>query len=362
MTILKGVGAGLRRALQRLAQKFRGRSAWRAWSGLGLILLLLAYLGYVLRSVDAGTFDLGGLLSRLAFADVGVIALLYGITLVLAILTWGLIIGSISGYHRPFEDTRSYLLTSVTRRLPGTFWYMLGRVVLYERLGVARGLTALASGLEFLAMVLGGVLIALLTWPLAFGGQRISLLGLLITLVACAALLNPPLVRALIRRFGQTAGAPPVRYRQLLLWVTLYGLIWCVGGLILFVLVRAVQPLPVHMLPAMIGIWATAGVAATLFFSFLPFGLGATEVTMAAMLSPFVAPDEALFIAVALRVILTLCELAYGLLGGLLYLPDLLARRGPFASPPDAESALESGETVGSSRPSGQNTTKVRVK
>lgn len=329
--------------LRRLAVRFRGPGAWRAWTGLGLLLLLAAYLGYILARNGAPEMDLRALLARITPGDVALVALIYGLTLVIAVLAWGLIIGSLSGYWGWMEHARIYVFTSLTRRLPGpgTFWHTLGRVVLYERLGVPRGLTAVAGGLEFVALVLGGVLVALLTWPLVFGGQGLSPVLLLIPLLACAVLLNPPLVRALIRRVGRAAGTPPVRYRQLMLWVGIFALIWCVGGLLLFVLVRAVAPIPLSLLPAIIGVWATAGVASTLFFSFLPFGLGATEVTLTALLSPFVAPGEAFFIALALRVILTFCELGYGLLGGLLYLPDLIAHRGPFAPPPEPEARQE---------------------
>lgn len=319
----------------RAAARFRGPGAWRAWGGLLLLLLLLAYLVYVFTRTDLADFDLGNLLRRIRPGDIALVAVLYGLTLALAIGCWALIIGRIAGCHRFFEHARSYLLTSVTRRLPGSFWHMLGRMVLYERLGVARGLSAVASGLEYLAMVLGGVLIALLAWPLVFTGQARSPITLLIPLLVCALALNPPLVRWLIRRFDRTGGVASVRYRQLMLWVLIYALIWCVGGLLLFVLVRAVAPISFGALPVVVGIWATAGVAATVVFNFLPFGLGATEITMTALLSGLIAPEEAFFVAVAVRVLLTLCELAYGMLGALMYLPDLLARRGPFAPTPE---------------------------
>ena len=317
--------------LERLRSRFRGPGAWRAWSGLGLLLLLASYVVYMLTRGGLPELDLRELFTRLRPADLALASLIYGLNLVIAIGVWALIIGSLSGYWRMFEHVRIYCITTITRRLPGTFWYMLGRVVLYERLGVARGLTAVAGGLDFVAMILGGLLVMLLTWPLMLGGQSLNPALLLATLGLCALLLNPPLVRALIRRFGHSSGTPPVRYRQLLLWVAIFALIWAIGGLQLFVVVRAVTPLPLTALPAIIGVWAASGIAATIFFSFLPFGLGATELTLAALLSPFVPPTEALFIAFVMRVVLTLSEIGYGLLGGLLYLPDLIARRGPFA-------------------------------
>ncbi len=324
--------------LERFLARFRGPGAWRAWSGMGLLLLLAAYVVYMFTRGGLPELDLRELFTQLRPADLALATLIYGINLLIAIFAWALIMGSLSGYWRVFEHVRIYCITGITRRLPGTFWYMLGRVVLYERLGVARGLTAVASGLEFVAMILGGLLVMLVTWPLMLGAQSLNPAVLLGTLMLCALLLNPPLVRALIRRFGHSAGTPPVRYRQLLLWVAIFALIWAIGGLQLFVVVRAVTPLPLTALPAMMGIWSASGIAATVFFSFLPFGLGATELTLAALLSPFVPPTEALFIAFVMRVVLTFSEIGYGLLGGMLYLPDLIARRGPFTPLPEQES------------------------
>lgn len=336
--------------VRRLRERLTGPGAWRTWSGLTLLLLLVAYVAYMLTRGGLPEVDLRELFARIHPADLGLFALVYGANLAIAIGVWGLILGSVSGCRRWFEHLRIYCITTITRRLPGTFWYLLGRVVLYERLGVARGLTAVAGGLEFVAMILAGVLVTLVTWPLVLGGTSLDPRLLLATLAVCALLLNPPLVRYLVRRFGRAGGAAPVRYRQVLLWVGIFALIWAIGGVQLYVIVRAVTPLPLAALPAMIGAWTATGVVATIFFSFLPFGLGATEVTLASLLSPFVPPAEALFIALVMRVMLTLSEIAYGLLGCLLYLPDLAARRGPFAPVERVEphqEAVESEEVLG---------------
>jgi hypothetical protein len=337
-------------ALRRFRERLRGPGAWRMWSGMILLLLLVAYVVYMLTRGGLPEIDLRELFARIHPADVALFALIYGANLALAIGAWALIIGTVSGCWRWIEHVRIYCITTITRRLPGTFWYLLGRVVLYERLGVPRGLTAVAGGLEFVAMILAGILVTLVTWPLVLGGTALDPRALLATLAVCALLLNPPLVRSLIRRFGRAGGAAPVRYRQVLLWVGVFAVVWAVGGLQLYVIVRAVAPLPPSALPAMIGVWSATGVVATVFFSFLPFGLGATEVTLASLLSPFVPPAEALVIALVMRVMLTLSEIAYGLLGGLMYLPDLAARRGPFA--PAAEEdphqeAVDSEEVLG---------------
>lgn len=309
--------------VRRLRARLRGPGAWRLWAGLFLAAALLAYTVYTFLYSDQPAVDLGELLARVGLADLGLALLVYSVALLIAIAGWGVILGKLSGYWRPYDHLRIYCLTAITRRLPGTFWYVLGRMAMYERLGVPRAITALAGGFEFATNVIGGILVALLAWPLMLNASQLDLRWLLLPLVLGLLLLNPPLVRWMVRRLSPRHVSPMVRYRHLLAWVLIFAAVWCVGGLLLFVLIRAVTPLPLAQLPAVIGIWATAGVAATLVFSFVPFGLGATELTLAALLGPLLPPAEALFVAVLMRVFLTAVEFGYAVLGGLLSLSDL---------------------------------------
>lgn len=314
----------MRRLLGKLRARLSGPGRWRTWIGLTVLAGLLSYALFAILWRDLPAMNLRELFGRVSAGDVALAVGVYSLDLALAIVGWVLIHGMLGGFWRPLHHFRIYTLTAMTRRLPGTFWYLLGRVVLYERLGVARAVTAVAGGFEFAATVLGGALVALVTWPLVLGGQGVSPLLPLLLLAVCAALLNPPTVRWAVRRLSPGHHTPGVRYRHLLLWVLVYALVWAVGGLLLFVVVDAVHPLPRTQLPAVIGIWAVFGLASMLLFSFVPFGLGVNELTLAALLSPLIPADEAFFVALLMRALLTLAELGYGLIGALLSLPDLL--------------------------------------
>lgn len=343
-------------AWQRLRGRLRGPGAWRLWAGLFLALALAAYTAYKLLFTEQPAFNLGELLARIAPADLALAFAVYTVALLIAITGWSVILGTMSGFWRPFDHFRIYTLTAITRRLPGTFWYVLGRMAMYERLGVPRTITALVGGFEFATNVIGGVLVALLAWPLMLNAGQVDPRWLLLPLGLCLLLLNPPLVRWMIRRLSPQHAAPPVRYRHILLWVLIFALVWCAGGVLLFVLIRAVTPLPLDRLPAVIGAWATLGVASTLFFSFLPFGLGATELTLAALLGPLLPATEALFVALLMRAVLTVFELGYAALGGLLSLGDL--RPGGEAPGPPPRPHAEKSEEVFEARailPSGKS-------
>ena len=258
----------------RVSRRLRGPGAWRTWIGLGLLAAITGYAFYAILWKELPSLNLAELFSRLSARAVGLALIVYTADLILAVFGWIMIIGPLSGYWRPLDHTRIYLLTAVTRRLPGTFWYILGRVVMYERLGVSRGVTALAGGLEFAATIMAGLVVALAAWPLILAGSAFSPLWLLSPLIVGALLLTPPAIRAILRRLAP-AHAAGVRYRHLLGWVLIYMLVWAVGGVLLFVLTNAVYPLPLSALPGIIGIWALAGVATYSLFSFAFALLGA---------------------------------------------------------------------------------------
>lgn len=337
----------------RVLSRFRGPQAWRTWLGLGFVLAITLYAFYRLFQYDLRAIDVGELLSRLSFGDIALAAAVYVVALALAIFGWGLILGTLSGGWAWFDHIRIYCVTQGTRRLPGTYWYVLGRVVMYEQLGVGRGATALAGGLELAATCIGGLLVMFVTWPLVLGARSLNPLWFILATAVLAALLNPPAVRWMVRKLSPRS--PAVRYRHILLWSLISTLVWALGGLILYLLAAAVEPgLTPALLPAIVGVWATAGVASTTLFSFLPFGLGATELTIAALMGGMLPPAEALFVAFAMRALLTVCELLSGVVGLLLCLPGLLRRRNGTAgqnarSLPDAEQpegVYESGPVV----------------
>jgi hypothetical protein len=328
------------RLAARMRAKLTGPGRWRTWLGLTLLVALLCYALFAILWHELPSLNLRELFSRVSLGDVVLALAIYSLDLALAVAGWGIILGMLSGFWRPIDHLRIYTLTVITRRLPGTFWYIVGRVVLYERLGVARSVTALAGGFEFAATVIGGLLVAIVTWPLVLSAQGVSLWWLLLALGLCAALLNPPAVRWAVRRLSPDHHTPAVRYRHLLAWVFLYALVWAFGGVLLHAMVRAIYPLPLEQLPAMIGVWAVHGVMAMLLFSFVPFGLGVTELTLATLLSPFVPAAEAFFVALLMRALLTLFELAYGVLGAALSFSDLSKRPADVEkdiSLPDAE-------------------------
>lgn len=310
-----------------LRKGLRSKSLWSALLGMLLISGLSAYALYGLFRADTTGLAFSQLIERIGLRMFVVSGLIYMLDLALALLGWGWIIGTLSRLWDWGQHFRIYCITAITRRLPGTMWYMVGRVVMYEQLQVPRAQTLVGSGLEFAMTIVGGLVLAIVTWPIALSGQTIHPIWFIGGLLLSAILLNPPFLRALMRRLSPRSGALDLRYRHLIGWVLLYALVWLVGGGILFVLATTIHPLPISTLPAVIGIWAASGFV-SLVFSFIPFGLGVQELALSALLTPYMGSHEAIITALLMRGVLTINEALWALIAGLLWLVGVIRPTG----------------------------------
>jgi len=125
------------------------------------------------------------------------------------------------------------------------------------------------------------------------------LLGLLLT--------HPATLRAILQRFARGKVPYDLRYRDTLVWLGIYVVVWIVGGLVLYFAVNVFYPLPLTQLPEVIGAWTMSGVAASLVF-LSPSGLGIRELTLSFLLSHYIPTPLAIVVAVGMRVGLTVYE------------------------------------------------------
>lgn len=301
---------------QRLRHMMRRKRFWGALIAMFVVSVLSVYALYgVLRS--GGEIDFWQLIGRIDARMFVLSSLVYAVALALAVVGWGWIISVLSGVWNWPQHVRIYCVTNITRRLPGTMWYILGRVMMYERLGVGRGLVAVGGGLEYAMILTSGLLVALMMWPLALPGQNISPWWLFGGLLLGGAALHPRTLRAVVRRLSPNAAPLVIRYRDLLGWALVYAGVWCFGGAVLYVLAATIHPLPWSALPVIVGVWATAGIV-TSFTTFIPFGLGVQELTLTALLGNLVgSPAEALVVALLMRLVLTINEVVWALAAGL---------------------------------------------
>lgn len=240
--------------------------------------------------------------------------IVYSIALGLAVLVWGRIINRLAGRRSWLGHIRIYCTTILAQRLPGVLWHVAGRMMLYGQDGVGKTVISVSSGLELALIVISGLIVSLLTWPLLASTNLENPWWLLIGLVGGLVVVHPRIVNLILRRLGADGFSErQLSYWDILNWLAIYVLIWLLGGIILYSIINVIYPLPANLLPGVIGAWSLSGVVATVS-TFSPFGFGIREISLTLLLSPFLPTGIAAVVAILARLLLTLYEVCWALI------------------------------------------------
>lgn len=235
--------------------------------------------------------------------------LLYSFALGLAVTNWGQMINKFSKNLGWMKHFRIYITTNLAQRLPGIFWHVFGRAILYEREGVPKKVVAIVSGMELALLAISGLLVSLLVAPALLLERVGSPWWLLLGVIGTLALLHPRALLSIIKRFHVANYEEPfeLQYVILLGWLAKYAIIWLTGGIILFAIINIIYPLSWVYLLQVIGIWSLSGTVA-MISTFSPSGLGIREITLSLLLSPFIPSGIGVIIALLVRILLTIYE------------------------------------------------------
>ena len=227
---------------------------------------------------------------------------------VFAIWGWSSIISKSGERINWWKNVQIYCATLVARRIPGTIWYIGGRLIFYEMLGISKTKILVSSGIELIVILLSGVLVGI---PLITLSGRMSI-PIQLILVSIGIVLGAGLVYPLSRRYSRKKWGfdilESVNLKVSLFWIILYGLMWIFGGLMLFELMTSLSLAKPSEMPFIIGAWTIAGTAGLLTF-FLPSAFGATELALAFLLSQLLPFPVAGVIAIIMRLLTLFFEL-----------------------------------------------------
>ena len=271
--------------------------------------VLFAFLAYtVWKSRDQ-------LLPYLAKADYSqflIVALVYLVALFLAVLNWAVIMHAFESSISFWMHAKIYLVSMVSRRLPGTIWYVGGRMIFYKRLGVPSVKTASASGVEFIISFVADALLAAIFIPLGLNLSKIWLIPLGLVVIIGLFVLRPKTVEKIMIKLNHPL-AQPVSTSQVISWLLLRMALVLAGGVMIFFTIRIFTPLGLDSLLFVLGARALSGAAGMLTF-LLPSSMGASDLTLLAMLSTIIPTSLATVIALLVRIYTTLFELVFGLI------------------------------------------------
>ncbi len=229
--------------------------------------------------------------------------------LVVVSIAWAVLVDVLAPGQLPYwEHMKIFVLTQFSKRLPGTIWYVGGRLALYQHKQIQAGVIALAAGVEYALTVvtglLAGSLILVFTRLL---DQRYIWLALLVSVVGLG-LMHPWSLSKIFRFFLRTSTPVNLNYRGVLFSAFFLFLTWGFGGLMLALLIQSVYPITISDYLFVVGVWSIAG-ALGLLTMFLPSSFGVTEISLVALLTGLLPLYLATAIAIVTRVFTTLIEL-----------------------------------------------------
>lgn len=207
---------------------------------------------------------------------------------------------SLSNWH----NIRIYTLTLAARRLPGSFLHIISRVALYKKNGVGVKTLTFVSGLDIALTIWSGILVACTSLLLFNRVQAPQATWLILFFIPFTAFLNPKVVRFLFVKLTKDKTVSFISYRVMLAWLVGYIGLWVLGALILYLIIYAIYPLDPSLWLLALVAWSLSGVTGTII-TFLPSGLGITEVTMSLILGQFMPSSVAVSVALLFRILLT---------------------------------------------------------
>jgi hypothetical protein len=234
--------------------------------------------------------------------------LLFSLDLTWVALIWGLIMNAVAPRRQLLTHLRYYIISNVAKRLPGTVWYVTGRMQLYTREGIDLRLVTVASGIELIVMILGAIITVLIFAIPILLERGLNPWVLAFLLVCGLALLHPRLITQLFRLMK--IEKVQISYIHILTWTLAYIPAWILSGIILYLIGSTVTDIPVDKIGAIIGYWTFTGLLSVTVF-FLPSNFGLTEITLTLLLSRLVPPSVAAVIAILTRLGLSMFELIW---------------------------------------------------
>jgi len=243
------------------------------------------------------------------FSLLGLALLLFVLCGLLIGVGWNLILREM-GQKLPLGATlRIYFMSEAAKYLPGKVWSVMGRMVLAEKEGVPKVVTAASIGTMLIVMTVSAILSTLATLPAWKTVEAIKGLHYFIYLVPIGLIgLHPavfnPVVNWFLRKAKNVSFQASLRYPQILLIVLYWCALWTLRGLAIYALLTGIyhEPLPPLAWISLTGVVTLAWTAGTLSF-IAPSGLGVAEVITVLLLQSLFAiqPGQAVAIAIFTR-------------------------------------------------------------
>lgn len=263
--------------------------------------LNIAAIGYVAVIVVVGWQQSQQLNWRPDLVTIAMTLILYLFSLLVQMGVW---LGLVATRQRiGWADVQIYWQTLLMRRLPGGVWHWVGRASLYSRQGTLRAQTTVGMNIvEWWLLILACVATLALTlsdWPLIL---RVMLLLIAVALSFGLGLYWRRTTQGLMRSVW-----------WIMLWLFWDMAAWLFGGAIVLLVATPLASVPLDLGEAT-RIWCIAGGISVVIIIF-PAGLGIRELTLSGLLVPFMPFSTGVLVSIVIRLIFTLADVLWGMLG-----------------------------------------------
>jgi len=230
---------------------------------------------------------------------------------------WVMVCRSLGSRERRKRLRGIWFASQLGRYIPGKIWLFAGRASYLRSRGMSTARASLAplADLFFMAAAAGLTsLVGLLAW----GGEMSPELFTILILASSLALLLPllrPAQKLLLKTVGRetgTTGPMDMDHREALRLIGLYSGLWALRSLSVYLFLSGFGMEDIGFLPCMAGV-PLSWLAGYLAF-FVPGGIGVREAALVGILSDGANAGPLLLLVAGHRLLLSLCELALGLL------------------------------------------------
>lgn len=231
---------------------------------------------------------------------------------------WHLMMTHMTGVKRLWLDFQIYTISLVSRRIPGPVWYIGSRFALYPPKQVSSKIIAIVTGLEFGLIGFAGIICYIIFLPfysLSYNWPWQIFLG--VGLLALFLFIFKPgividLTNLLLKVLHRDPVSGNISRIDLLIWLFVYFLTWCLDGASLYFWIKSVVPAS----PGFMDILGISTISALVSYvaQFLPSGFALKEITMSAMLGIWIPTSVGLIVALGYRIVMLLVELVLAVL------------------------------------------------
>jgi uncharacterized membrane protein YbhN (UPF0104 family) len=281
------------------------------------IVLLTAMVVFLTVEVKSSWGELKPRLEEMDYTHVLKAALILASYYLVFVIGWVMILRALKMRIGYADALGAEMLSMLAKYIPGGVWTPAARIVATRRLGLASGPVLASIGYEAGLSAIAGVIVFALAIPFEDGvDPPVPTWTIIAFAVLLVVLLHPRIYGRVADRFLPHDGDEPIPALPLVRAVPIvayYCFTWVIGGIALWAMIRAFEPISIAHAPFLGGASAVGAIVAVLVV-IAPSGLGVREGAVYALILAVASSSTALVVVAVNRLLITVVEAA--LLGG----------------------------------------------